>query len=186
MLVRRSDAAVSLCCALFLTLTAVSARAADDNPGRLVLTPPVLAPAAKEPSDEETFKELDINQDGVLTGTERRGLEEFDTNKDGVVTLDEYRQGMNQRRAVAGDEREFGWRGGADGVLTGPRLHGVESYDTEKKGSITKEQFVAYRKAVRRRAQLLKQTPADEARLLFWQLDGNRDGRLSGTEMKDY
>lgn len=164
----------------------------DAPPGRLKLIPrsdanlPSQPAAPAEPTDDEVFRNLDINQDGVLTGTEKRGLEEFDANSDGIVTLDEYRQGMARRRAAADDEREFGWRGGADGVLTGPPLHGVESYDAEQKGSITKEQFLAFRKAVRLRAYGPKKTPADEARMMFWLLDGNRDGRLSGTEMKDY
>lgn len=84
------------------------------------------------------------------------------------------------------DEKEFEWRGGAEGRLTGGPLHGVESYDADHKGWISKEQFLAVRAEVRRRLQGAAPNPADQARQLFWQLDGNRDGRLSGTEMKDY
>lgn len=42
---------------------------------------------------EARFAQLDINQDGYLSGTELVGSEAFDTNQDGRVTKDEYLAG---------------------------------------------------------------------------------------------
>lgn len=150
------------------------------------LDPPISQAAANQRNDQKTFKELDVNRDGVLTGTEIRGYEDFDANHDGQVTLVEFRAGMDLRRGAEYDEKAFQGRGGANGLMSGPVLRGTESYDTEGKGSITKEHYLAFRKAVRLRLQGKSFTPADQARARFWQLDGNADGCLTGTEKHPY
>jgi len=49
----------------------------------------------KDLSHDAEFKKLDINEDGVLTGTEARRAAAFDADKDGKVTREEYLQGRS-------------------------------------------------------------------------------------------
>ncbi|MEB3205374.1 MAG: hypothetical protein VKP57_11830 [Candidatus Sericytochromatia bacterium] len=49
----------------------------------------------KELAHDAEFRKLDINEDGVLTGTESRRAAAFDADKDGKVTREEYLKGRS-------------------------------------------------------------------------------------------
>lgn len=51
--------------------------------------------AKKDRAHDAEFKALDINEDGVLTGTEARRAAAFDADKDGKVTREEYLKGRS-------------------------------------------------------------------------------------------
>jgi EF hand domain-containing protein len=56
--------------------------------------PPTPPASLDRKTAEARFHALDINQDGVLSGTERLGSEAYDADHDGHVTLDEYLAGV--------------------------------------------------------------------------------------------
>jgi hypothetical protein len=81
-------------------------------------------------------------------------------------------------QAAPGDFDERDSNG--DGVLSGREAEGLASYDQDGDGEISLAEFQAGRAATRPAAGLDR--AAAEAK--FRSLDGNRDDRLSGTEMK--
>ncbi len=49
--------------------------------------------SGKKPNDEAAFQKLDKNEDGVLSGSEMKGLEKSDSDGDGEITLAEFLAG---------------------------------------------------------------------------------------------
>ncbi|MBM3260761.1 MAG: hypothetical protein FJY99_13645 [Candidatus Sericytochromatia bacterium] len=63
------------------------------------------ARARERRKHDQEFDRIDINDDGVLTGTEARRARDFDADHDGKVTREEYRAGR-----AAGTEAPWGSR----------------------------------------------------------------------------
>lgn len=141
-------------------------------------------------SDEEVFKTLDTNDDGVLSGTEAANVRQFDGDKDGEVTKAEYLAGMANelKRALdINDDAFFADRDtNEDGSLSGKELRGLEKYDTDRDGDVTREEFDQGRAADRRKLAPNPQELAKRALERFRQLDINEDGRLSGKEIQGF
>ena len=49
--------------------------------------------SGKKPIDEAAFQKLDKNEDGVLSGSEMKGLEKSDSDGDGEINLAEFLAG---------------------------------------------------------------------------------------------
>ncbi|MEB3236735.1 MAG: hypothetical protein VKO64_03810 [Candidatus Sericytochromatia bacterium] len=132
-----------------------------------------------------SFEKRDINRDGVLTGTEKLGLDKFDGNKDGKITKEEFLEGNKaELSSILGRIRErqnpqFSARDiNADGILSGTETKGIEHYDSDKDGKISKGEFAQGRKADAAAAR-------DKAlEVEFAVRDINEDGVLSGNEIR--
>jgi Ca2+-binding EF-hand superfamily protein len=148
------------------------------------------------------FEKLDVNEDGVLSGAELKSVAPRDADGDGRVTRAEFEERAgggpapgngNDAAAAADDERLFARRDiTEDGVLSGTEAKGFETLDADGDREVTKAEFLRGRAAAR------GATPAPgagadatggaaaariRAEALFLAADGNRDGRLSGTEL---
>ena len=101
--------------------------------------------------DESTFKTLDMNEDGRLSGTEQAGYEFCDLNSDGRITEQEYREALAQRRAalaalprdqmeqvVADFMRQLDLN--EDDRLSGTEFFGLERYDANNDRRVTKDE----------------------------------------------
>lgn len=140
--------------------------------------------------DDEVFKKLDTNEDGVLSGTEAATVRQFDGDNDGEVTKAEYQAGMAaelKRLLEINDDKLFADRdANEDGSLSGKELRGLEKYDTDRDGDVTREEFDQGRAADRRKLAPNPQELAKQALEKFRQLDINEDGRLSGKEIQGF
>jgi Ca2+-binding EF-hand superfamily protein len=144
-----------------------------------------------EASDEAVFAELDLNEDDLLSGKEVKAVKAYDTNEDGRITKQEFMEGRRKERGVdpaEADEALFTERDiSEDGFLSGKEKKGLEKYDSDSDGEITKAEFLAGRRA--ERSGKPSNTSSEAARRLaeerFAALDQNEDGRLSGTEIAE-
>jgi len=118
---------------------------------------------------EKKFTELDISEDGYLSGRELRGLERFDIDYDGRVTRQEYLKGASSQR---------------NGVEDKPAAPNSTSLPADPTGAPDLRALVdkAWAEADKAHADLNKKAP-ERADKLFDAFDGNEDGKLSGTEI---
>ncbi len=159
--------------------------AGDGNTGGTSEPPP---PTSTEPPKTagkfKTFKERDINKDGILSGNEAKGLTGYDADGNKEITKDEFLDARKEENAANRDARREKLYGKADGnkdgALTGTEIKGIERYDTDKDGKVTTDEFKAGRKADWK-AKIDK-----KAEGLFAKADGNKDGVLTGTETKKF
>jgi len=126
-----------------------------DQDGR-VTREEYLAATAKPSKEaaEKQFQERDINQDGVLSGTERRGLEKADADSDGEVTKQEFlaaaapsaggpsRSGPSREALYAKAKELFAELDATkDYRLSGTELDTVKSYDLNSDGRMYLDEF---------------------------------------------
>ena len=142
-------------------------------------------------SDDELFTALDVNQDGVLSGIEATMARQYDVDKDGEVTKDEYLAGSllaRQQFLALDDDALFKERdSNEDDTLSGKEISGLQQYDADNDGEVTRTEFETGRATDR--AQLAGPSPEELARQAqekFQELDMNVDGRLSGKELAGY
>ena len=91
---------------------------------------------------EQMFRRLDVNEDGVLSGSELKGfaatMEIADANRDKRLTLDEF--------LVALDILEFNKLDkNGDGWLSGNEKAGLTGYEVDATGAITRDAFLTKR-----------------------------------------
>lgn len=132
----------------------------------------------------DTFKEKDLNKDGVLTGSELKGVKKFDGNQDQSISKDEFLAGKKaQAQALNEKNREKAFDKvdtNNDGILTGDEKAKLKKFDKDGNGEISKEEFQAGRSEAWR-AKVDKKF--DD---VFNSLDTTNEGVLSGTEMKKH
>jgi Ca2+-binding EF-hand superfamily protein len=118
---------------------------------------------------EQKFVDLDISEDGYLSGREMRGLERLDLDKDGRVTKQEYLQASSTEPRGAEDK---------------PAAPGITPPPAAPTGTLDLRSLVdkAWADADKARADLDKKA-IERADKLFNAFDGNEDGKLSGTEI---
>ncbi|MCE9606359.1 MAG: SUMF1/EgtB/PvdO family nonheme iron enzyme [Planctomycetia bacterium] len=127
----------------------------------------MLAEVVREREDDEAFRVRDISEDGILTGTEKKGVEKYDANGDGRIVLDEFRAGRAMEPAALkpanfaalseetlGDtealdamkqkdlQRYLQLDGNEDGRLSGSEMLGLETFDVDANGRVTREEFL--------------------------------------------
>lgn len=132
----------------------------------------------------DTFKEKDLNKDGVLTGSELKGVKKFDSNQDKSISKDEFLAGKKAQTKELHDKlREKAFDKvdtNDDGILTGNEKAKLKQFDKDGNGEISKEEFQAGRSEAWR-AKVDKKF--DD---VFNSLDTTNEGVLSGTEMKGH
>lgn len=147
---------------------------------------PLQANAQNE-QDAAAFAELDGNEDGRLSGTEMSGIEKYDVNGDRRITREEFLEGKAKERPTnptKDDAKFFAERDvNEDGWLSGRETKGLEAFDTDSDGEVTKEEFLAGRAAMRKPTMSREQLQA-AAEKEFLDLDITEDGTLSGTEKR--
>lgn len=137
-------------------------------------------PLKKPEKKEENFKARDINQDGVLSGSETKGLDGYDGDGNQQVTQDEYKAGRAKAAHEARDARlkaafdKFDIN--KDGELSGTETQKLQGYDKNNDGKVDADEFKAGRGA-EWHAKLDKKFEE-----VFNKLEVNDDGVLSGTE----
>lgn len=124
------------------------------------------APSLFAASDDEMFTALDLNQDGVLSGTEATMARRFDVDKDGEVTKDEYLVGSllaRQQFLALDDDALFNERdSNEDDTLSGKEVSGFQQYDADNDGEVSRREFDRGRAADR--AQQASPSPEELAR----------------------
>jgi hypothetical protein len=104
--------------------------------------------------DKETFVWLDKNEDQRLSGTESAGWEFCDSNGDRKISLEEYEQGLRDRRSAHQTtsfvemkkllDKDFRSQDqNKDGRLSGTEIYWVKHYDLNSDSRVTPEEFVA-------------------------------------------
>jgi hypothetical protein len=98
------------------------------------------------------FDKLDINGDGVLSGSEAATVKPFDTNGDGEISRQEYDAGVAALNKGGGSGGAFDQAaatadfqkrdGNQDGYLSGTELTGLEKYDSDANGRLTLEEYL--------------------------------------------
>lgn len=100
------------------------------------------------------FRELDVNEDGYLSGREAKPYLRYDEDRNGRITEAEFVRGArregNQRGADGVDpamaDKEFLELDiNEDGRLTGKEIQTVRQFDTNGDGRVTREEFMAGR-----------------------------------------
>lgn len=125
----------------------------------------LLAEVRKQREIEEAFRDRDRSEDEVLTGNEKVGYESLDVDLDGRITPSEFRveAGAALRAKLAAASATTSATAGLDSTpLGGEVLGGAPS--TKPRGD----------------------SAAAEDLKTFQSLDGNEDGKLSGTELEGY
>jgi Flp pilus assembly protein TadD len=133
--------------------------------------PPVEVDEPRSPTtssaaaaDLELFERLDTNEDGLLSGKEATDVLAYDANGDKRVTKAEFLAARAKARAVdpaVEDGKQFTrLDGNEDGWLSGKELKGLERYDTNADGEISKAEFFAGRAADRGASPRLPVAPA--------------------------
>lgn len=117
---------------------------------------------------EKKFVDLDISEDGYLSGREMHGLERLDLDKDGRVTKQEYLQ------ASSSEPKDK------------PAVPGITPQPAGPTGTLDLRSLVdkAWADADKAQAELEKAGLARAVRM-FSIYDTNEDGKLSGTELTD-
>lgn len=99
------------------------------------------------------FEQLDVNGDGVLSGTEAIAVREYDADDNGEVSAREYlaakeKEAQAKTRPTGGDRdaleakfRELDRN--ADGRLSGTEMKSFEALDTNRDARVTFEEFMA-------------------------------------------
>lgn len=141
----------AICVECFL-ITVLSAALLSAQPPAPPRTDDAPSPGVADVlADTAQFKELDISEDGFLSGKEARTVLQFDLNNDGRVTLAEFLAGRALvRRAKAGPDRETLFRqldGNEDGVLSGKEARGYLHLDANGDEEISPAEFLAGGKA---------------------------------------
>lgn len=130
------------------------------------------------------FKLLDQDQDGVLAGSEPKQLARYDTDGDAAVSSEEYLAGQRADRATARRAiRDHAFEAldlSQDEALTGRELKGIERYDADQDGSVSRTEF-------HRGVHADWRAERDErVERRFAAADGNEDGVLSRKEAKAF
>jgi hypothetical protein len=122
----------------------------------------VAEAAAPGPEGEDAarFAEIDVNKDGWLSGSEVIGLRHYDVNGDGEVTRDEFLAGRAAERlllregAVLPEDIDLfdGLDSTGSGYISGVDIErgGVGSFDADKNGRVTRQEFYDGRAQLRR------------------------------------
>lgn len=121
--------------------------------------PPESAPAsaadATLTADLRMFAELDGNEDGILSGKEATSSLAYDANGDKRVSKAEFLAARAKARGVdpaVEDGKQFARHdGNEDDFLSGTEAKGLERYDANKDGEISRAEFMAGRAAERGR-----------------------------------
>ncbi|MCE9606360.1 MAG: EF-hand domain-containing protein [Planctomycetia bacterium] len=162
-------------------------------------------------SAAESFERLDINEDGVLSGLEAKGVAARDADGDGKVTRAEYEKASSPNEGSSIDPvKLFAQRDiTEDGFLSGKEVKGFEKFDADQDGQVTKQEFLrgfasksksksepvpditspsaALMRAEAQRAaaaSALRSADSARAEQMFRVADGNEDDRLSGSELR--
>ncbi|MCE9606373.1 MAG: hypothetical protein K8U03_15870 [Planctomycetia bacterium] len=105
------------------------------------------------------FENLDVNEDGVLSGSELKSVSGRDKNGDGRVTPAEFAPAAEPAQPdplnsnTKSDEKKFAELDVTeDEFLSGRELRGVEAYDVDRNGRVTKEEYLQGAAAARRKA----------------------------------
>jgi Ca2+-binding EF-hand superfamily protein len=137
-------------------------------------------PLKKAEKPEESFKARDINKDGVLSGTETKGLKGYDGDSNKEISQDEYKAGRGKEAHEASEARlkkaydKFDIN--HDGKLSGTETKEHKDWDKDGDGEISKDEFKAGR---HEEWQAKLDAKFDE---VFNNLEVNSDNELTGTE----
>jgi Ca2+-binding EF-hand superfamily protein len=125
-------------------------------------------PAGGAKKLEAKFKELDINEDGRLSGTEMTDYRNLDANQDNRLTLEEFMKSQeSELRLLALNASDLKAEAlvmfqvvdaNQDGAISGQEAVGFEKVDADLDGKILREEFVS---AVVLRAMATKQQTGD-------------------------
>lgn len=154
----------------------VAAQSAPPVAAPPTVAPPVAPPGASvvpaaprendpDEDDEAIFAERDGNEDGVLSGTEGKGLEKFDADRDGEVTKEEFLDGrasLRENNAELTKSAEQAFQSldkNEDGRLSGTELGPFKQFDANQDQRVTKEEFLSGVLAERRKK---RQNPGGE------------------------
>lgn len=105
---------------------------------------------------DATFAQLDSNGDEVLSGREVRDVRHYDRDDDGDISLAEFNAGRKRERWLdLATESAAAFRTldeNGDELLSGRERHGIERYDADGDGDITRVEFEDARAKARRNA----------------------------------
>jgi hypothetical protein len=131
------------------------------------------------PEKEMRFRELDRNNNGIITRDEWRGdnrsFVKHDGNRDGVLSGDEVRPDGRGSDEVVSGERPMGRFNDQDhnndGVISRDEWHGdnptFDRMDSSRDGVLSRDEFFAR---------------GDDQQFSFHELDQNRDGMVARSE----
>jgi hypothetical protein len=156
----------------------------------LVISVALLGRAAHGGDD---FAAFDINEDGFLSGKEVKLLLLLDTNQDDEVTRQEYETELARERGRVGGNEEGTFvelDKNEDGRLSGNEIGPYAELDVNRDGRVTRDEFLAGgangNDSVKPLAAFAIEKLVPEIQRMFSEIDGNADGRLSGTEIAGY
>ncbi|MBI2477979.1 MAG: hypothetical protein HYV60_04830 [Planctomycetia bacterium] len=108
-------------------------------------------------ADLKMFAGLDGNEDGILSGKEAASALSYDTNGDKRVSKAEFMAALAKARGVdpaVEDGKQFArLDGNEDEFLSGTESKGLERYDANEDGEISRSEFLAGRSADRGRPE---------------------------------
>ncbi len=121
-------------------------------------------PATVEEEDAARFDQLDLNRDGWLSGSEMAGLRHYDANNDGEVDREEFLAGRAGERLLLRDGTVLpedldlfeALDSTASGYISGVDIGrgGVEAFDFDGNGRVTRQEFYRGRAEQRRQMEL--------------------------------
>lgn len=113
----------------------------------LLPLPGFAAPETSDPKDEEQFRQLDVSEDGFLSGREAKDFLKYDADGDKKVSLAEFLAGRAREREAAkpvdGEKTFRELDKNQDGVLSGKERRTYAQFDKNEDGVITREEFLA-------------------------------------------